>query len=169
MGRSLALTLSLGAAVLVLLGTLTTAWWSYQSQDWEASMGLSEARFCSADTCRSGPVGGRGNDAQWVRAGSASYAGGFVAGGLLLAMLATGLMRRWHDLLIKTNMVACASTLISAVVFVWLIPEYPDMSPGYSMYAYFVGCALGMGASVANLRMVSSAQGPGSSGAEPDN
>ena len=64
MGRSLALTLSLGAAVLVLLGTLTTAWWSYESQDWEASMGLSEARFCNADTCRSGPVGGRGNDAE---------------------------------------------------------------------------------------------------------
>lgn len=152
--RPLAMTLALGAAALLFIGTLTTGWWSHADGDLQASMGLQESRLCTGDTCRSGALRGMDADSQWIRAGTASYAGGFLAGGLLVAVLVTGLLRRGHELLIKTAMVACVSTLIAGVAFVWLAPEFPGMSPGYSMYAYFTGAALGIGAGMASLRLV---------------
>ena len=157
MGRPLAIALALGAAVLVLVGTLTASWWSSERNRWRASMGLQESRFCNDDTCRVGPVGGEASDAQWVRAGSASYAGGFVAGGLLLALVVTAATRRERDLLTKTTMVASASALVSAVVYVWLAPSFPEMTPDYSMYTYFAGSALGLVAGAVSLRVAARA------------
>ena len=168
MGRPLAISLTFCAAVLVLLGTLTIAWWSHQDGDWQASLGLQQARFCNPDGCRVTAIGGRGGGVQWVRAGSASYAGGFVAGGLLLAMLVTGLLRREHELLIKTAMVASASTSISALVFVWLTPDGMDMSSGYSMYCYFIGTVIGLGSGVGWLRRIAPAPGEMSAGGQSD-
>lgn len=154
MGRPLAIALALCAAILVLLGTLTTNWWSYESDGWKQSMGLQEARFCNAEVCRSGPVGGLGNDELWVRAGTGSYAGGFVAGGLLLAAAAMLLLGRQPDLLVKTAIVAGASALVSAIIFVALVPEFPRMTVGYSMYAYLAGCVLGVSAGVVAVRQL---------------
>jgi hypothetical protein len=170
MGRSAAIALALGAAVLLLVGALTTGWWSYSSGDWRASMGLQESRFCGADGCRAAPLGGHGGGhgdsaQQWLRAGMASYVGGFLAGGLLLAMALMRALRRPGDLLIKTAMVACASALVSALAFIWQAPDYPGMSPGYSMYAYLAGSLLGLVAGVVGLRMLPASPGHPDAGA----
>ena len=152
MSRALVLFLTLASTLLILVGGLTIAWWAYHGDGWSVSVGLRETVFCSADLCQTAPTGGQDGDAQWVRAGAATYAASWLACGLLLALLVTVLVRRRYDLIIKTAMVACAAALVSGVVFVLQAPDYDGMSAGYSLYCYFAGCALGGLAGFAWLR-----------------
>ena len=151
MSRGLLVSLALVATGLLLAGALTVSWWTYESGEWSASMGLRESRFCNPETCHAAPVG-QGEDAQWVRAGEAAYAAAWVGAGLLLALVVVLLLRRRPDLLVKTALVAGVCALGSGVLYAIMAPSYPGMSTGYSLYLYLVGSALSIVAAVAVLR-----------------
>ncbi len=141
------------AGASILLGGLSASWWTYENGDWSATIGLWESRLCNGGECNITALGSGQHPERWVRAGAASYAAALLSAGLIFAGVLTILLGRIRKLLLKTAVVASASAAASGLVFVWLVPEYPGMTLGYSAYLYFAGALVGTGASVAALQL----------------
>lgn len=127
------------AATLLVVGGITASWWTHSSGQMRGSIGLRAARLCGNAGCSDAPLGKIAQHDGWIRTGTASYAAALLAGGLLLAVAFTLMLRRHRPLLTQTTLVAVVGAGVAGLAFVWLAPAYPGMDADYSMFAYFAG------------------------------
>lgn len=150
--------LAFAAAALILVGGLTPSWWAQPGESRQEgalhwSIGLREARLCGPERCTQATLDRIEWSEPWFRAGTAAYAAALLAGGLLLAAASGLALGRRGSLLISTALVAVVSAGVTGALFVWLMPEYPDIAASYSMVAFFAGVVTGVLACLLGLRM----------------
>lgn len=89
----------------------------------------------------------------WARAGLATYVAGLVAAALLVIVSALLASKRLFKVLAKSGLVAVATALVSAVVFIAKFPDFPGVSIARGTWMYAGGLVLAIAAHVSVLRM----------------
>ncbi len=150
--RRIGVVLTLIAAVVLGVGTLSRTWWTSTSDD--ARVGLRVGEMCVQEHCNEMSLQKLvSGDLRFVRASTAAYWGGILACVLLLitgvARLRVGADTRR---LSQVTLVAIGAAALAGVGAVAWFPRMGGMAAAYGMVVFFMGIALGAGASWYGLR-----------------
>jgi hypothetical protein len=140
------------AAVLLVLGSWSTSWWSGADGDMTFSAGPRLVELCGGGECQDAALSTVGSSA-WMQLGLVALTAGVVGSVLLLAAVARVLLRPGgRSALPSAAGLACAAGVVVGIAFVWVAPpEVASLAFGWSVLAYFAGAAIGAG-SAALLR-----------------
>jgi hypothetical protein len=150
--------LGLAAGVSLLLGSMVMSWWSYADAGLTVSIGLREAQMCrddqGADACKAVPLQRLSSSGRvdWLRAGTGSYAAGWMAAILSLAMAGMAAAGKRSPLPTKTALVAAASAAVVGGLFLVWVPADLARQPALGMALYFAGAALAAACAILALR-----------------
>ncbi len=147
--RWIIVVLALVAACAFALSVQMGRWWSIG----DVEIGPFGSRHCfGGGDCKVASLGWVGAGDQWMRLGMATWAGGLVAGFMLIVMAARLASNRVPKLVAKSVLVAIATASLAGTVFVAQFPGVTGASLSRGAWLFVLGVVIALVAAISVLR-----------------
>jgi hypothetical protein len=150
--RVIGFALAAVAAVLLIFGSWSSAWWMGEQGGISFSAGLRFVEMCGEGECRQASLGSIGGGG-WMQVGLGAFTAGMVGAALLLFAGGVAIVRpSRRSSLPGAATIACVLAAVLGVAYVLLAPaEVTNLRVGAAAFVFFAGAAVGAGSAVGLL------------------
>lgn len=137
------------AATAFVLSVQGGRWWAVGDA---VEIGPFGAKQCFSGECRTAGLGWLGGTERFLRTGKGAWAGGLIAGFVLLVLAAGVAAKRVPKLAAKTALVAIATTVAASVLFIAQFPGVDGAEVDRGIWLFVGATVAGIAAAIWVLR-----------------